>query len=318
MSQPQVSVVVCTYNRADILSRCLRALSQQDFPAEEYEILVVDNASTDHTRAVVGYFPREARGPEVRYLFQPQRGLSHARNLGAQQARAPVVTYVDDDAIATPGLVGEMARIFRDHPDAGVAGGRVELLLPEQLPSWYTEYFHGYYSHFDLGLAETTRVTEVWQYPFGANISYLRQALERAGWFNTVMGRVGKDSSGGEEIDATCRVAGLGYGVYYTPHAAVTHIILPSRLRREHIVRSAAAAGRNWAYYEVELLEGRARGLGQDLLALLATVRQLWQGRGSESEFLIAESKHRFQRAKFGRKLQYWLSGYRRQPQMAG
>jgi glycosyltransferase involved in cell wall biosynthesis len=318
MSSVQVSVVVCTYNRADILSRCLRALARQEFRPEEYEIVVVDNASTDHTAAVARYFPREAGGPEVRYLFEPRRGLSHARNMGAQQARGPVVTYVDDDAIAEPGLVREMNKVFREHPDAGVAGGRIELSLPDQLPGWYTEYFQGYYSHFDLGLAETTRVGEVWQYPFGANISYSRQALERAGWFNTRMGRVGKDSSGGEEIDATCRIAALGYGVYYVPHAAVTHVILPSRLRREHITRSASAAGKNWAYYEVELLQGKAAGVWKDAVALLATVGQLWRGRGSESEYLIAESKHRFQRAKLGRKLQYWLSGYRGRPQLAG
>lgn len=306
---PRISLVVCTYNRADILSRCLLAATRQSLPASEYEVVVVDNASTDHTRALVERVSG-ASAATVRYLHHAVKGLSHARNAGACAARGPVITYIDDDAIAHPSLLDEIVRTFDEHPDAGSVGGRIDLSLPDSLPRWYSDFFDGYYSKFDLGLPQTTKVTEVWQYPFGANISFRKAVLEEIGYFNTAMGRVGRDSSGGEELDACCRLARRGHGIYYNPAAVVKHIILPSRLHWSHITNTASAAGRNWAYYELELLKHNWQ-IRPDVLAYLATCKQMFLAAAKRSlhQFCISYSQHIFYRSKISRKLRYHVQG---------
>ena len=97
MSQPLISAIICTYNREQYLGLAIDSLLQQDFA--EFEVIVVDNASTDGTRQVV-----EARLPhaKLRYIYEPITGLSVARNTGAKIAQSSILAYLDDDAIATP------------------------------------------------------------------------------------------------------------------------------------------------------------------------------------------------------------------------
>ena len=303
--QPRISLVICTYNRADILPRCLMAAYRQTLPAPEYEVVVVDNASTDHTRHLVQQLAAPA-GLSVQYVYHAVKGLSHARNAGARAASTPIVTYIDDDAIAAPDLLWHICRTFDAYPRAGCVGGRIDIRLPPALPKWYSSFFDGYYSKFDLGLKETTKVTQLGEYPFGANISFRAEALERIGYFNTALGRIGKDYSGGEEIDAVIRLAAKGYEVFYNPAASVQHVVLPSRIRWQHISKSARAAGRNWAYYEMELLLGDRR-VHPDVLALLATVKEMatvvWKS--PRVSLPIAYSKHLFVRSKLARKIEY-------------
>jgi GT2 family glycosyltransferase len=266
----------------------------------------VDNASTDSTASIIQSFRSKAR---LRPVFCAEPGLSHARNAGARAARSPVLIFIDDDAMAGPDLVAAYLDLFDSHPLAGAAGGRIRLELPSTLPRWYGAEFDGYYSAFDLGFSSVTRVHEIWQYPFGANCAYRRQVLAEVGGFSTRLGRVGKDQAGGEEIDATIRVAARGGEVYFTPRAEVLHVIAPERLHAGHITRSARAAGRNWAYYEVELL-GQRPAPWLELAPLAAT---LWQMTGaargrSRHDRLLAYSKHLFYRSKFLRKLRYWAT----------
>ena len=313
--QTRLSLVICTYNRADILPRCLNAACRQTMAASGYEIIVVDNASTDHTGQLVRQIAAQAAVP-VKYVYHPEKGVSHARNAGAKAALAPIVTYIDDDAIAAPDMVWQIVRTFEEYPRAGCVGGRIDICLPDRLPGWYSSFFDGYYSQFDLGAKNTFRVSELWQYPFGANISFRAEALQQIGYFNTALGRMGKDFAGGEEIDAAIRLSRAGFEIFYNPAVAVKHIILPTRIRWQHIAKSAVAAGRNWAYYEMELLEGK-RTLTPDVLALLATIKEMATGvwKSPVTAVPIAYSKHLFIRSKLKRKLQYRLRGIeQRQP----
>ena len=272
------------------------AATAQSLAPADYEVILVDNASADHTRAIAD------RWPQVRYLYCPHRGLSQARNAGAHAARSPIVTYIDDDAIADPHLLEEVLKVFDAHADAGCVGGRIEICLPPSKPGWYSKDFAGYYSEFDPGHEDVAKVSELWEYPFGANASYRREALERIGYFNVRMGRVGKDTSGGEELDAEYRIAQAGYGIYYTPHARVEHVIMPDRLNWGHIASSARAAGRNWAYYELELmrLKWSIRG---DVRMWVGTVARMI----NRENYHVAHSQNIFYQAKVLRKLRYLL-----------
>lgn len=299
----RISLIICTHNRAEILPRCLSAARNQSLNPREYEIIVVDNGSADHTAAVVRPFLEARDGPGVRYLFYPQRGLSRARNVGASAARAPIAAYIDDDAIADADLLSSLIRVYDEHPDAGCVGGRIEICLPPELPRWYTKEFAGYYSAYEPGYCEVTRIVEAAEFPYGANVSYRRVALDKAGYFQTSMGRIGAGQSGGEELDLEFRLARLGYGIYYAPRARVQHIVFTERLRWSHIAGTARAAGRNWAYYEREL--GVPGQHVRDDLRWFAG--SLWRAARGQNR-CVAYSQSIFYRAKIMRKLRYALT----------
>jgi glycosyltransferase involved in cell wall biosynthesis len=132
---PRVSVIVPTFNRAERLGRLLDDLIGQrcDLP---YEILVVDNGSSDQTRAIVERASR--RTPHVRYLYEPRAGASNARNRGIEAARGAVLAFIDDDVRASADWVQRIARTFEAHPEIDCLGGRIEPLWPCEPPAWLT------------------------------------------------------------------------------------------------------------------------------------------------------------------------------------
>jgi glycosyltransferase involved in cell wall biosynthesis len=264
----QISLIICTYNRADLLPNCLVHATTQSLPSGGYEVIVVDNASSDHTQAIVQQFP------VVRYLYCATRGLSSARNTGVAASRAPLVAFIDDDCLADPNLLAELAATFALHSDAGCAGGAIDVRLPEPLPHWYAQQFAGYFGEYTPSASDIHRVTDLRQYPFGGNLAIRKQAILEAGYFSEKLGRVGANQAGGEELDLQHRIAQRGYGIYVNPKARVTHVILPRRMTWSHVVRSARAAGRNWAYYETELLHTNS-GVRHDLRLLIGAIARL-------------------------------------------
>jgi glycosyltransferase involved in cell wall biosynthesis len=306
MSDRSISLVVCTHNRADLLPRCLRAAAEQTVPFDDYELLVVDNGSTDHTTHIVERFQNRYRKHHIRYFYHSAPGLSEARKRAAAEARSPILHYIDDDAVPQPDLLERIRDTFDRFPQAAVVGGRIQVTLPECLPDWFSAYFSGYYSQFNLPYAGIVRLSDVTEFPFGANISFRREALARQGFFRTSLGRMGKDASGGEELDMTYRIHVSGGQVFYNPLALVNHLITPDRIRWDFIVQSAVAAGRNWAYYNNEILRSGGT-LKPDLKHWLATVKQMLQAGRQRSlpAYHEALSKNRFYGAKLLRGLQY-------------
>src|SRR5690349_21431211 len=126
----RISAIIPTYNRADYLGNAIQSLIEQTLPIEQYEILVIDNCSTDRTRQIV--CEDFAHVPNLRYIYEPVLGLSQARNTGWQQARGDYVAYLDDDAIASSQWLEKILFTFRTvTPIPGCVGGKVE-------PIWET------------------------------------------------------------------------------------------------------------------------------------------------------------------------------------
>jgi len=131
----EVSVIIPTHNRAASLDNLLIDLTAQD-GAVDFEILVVDNRSTDLTREVVER--HAARDRRVRYLFEENPGASCARNCGIAESRAPILAFIDDDVRPSHDWVASVAAAFRDHPEVDCIGGRVEPRWPSRPPRWLT------------------------------------------------------------------------------------------------------------------------------------------------------------------------------------
>jgi glycosyltransferase involved in cell wall biosynthesis len=136
-----VSVVVPTYNRRQLLAQTLNSLRQQKAGAIRYEVIVVDNDSSDDTPTVVAQF-REG-WPDLKYAHEPRRGVSHARNTGIGAAQADIIAFTDDDVEPQPTWVASIKQAFDAHPEVDCIGGRINARWTTAPPSWLTTSFWG-------------------------------------------------------------------------------------------------------------------------------------------------------------------------------
>ncbi len=256
MSDPQISAIICTHNRQAYLGAAIDSLLDQD--CDRFEVVVVDNGSTDGTKAVV-----EARlpHPRLRYIWEPVLGLSVARNTGANATRSPILAYLDDDAVASPQWLRTLLAAYETRDRLAVAGGKVTLLWPEgvQPPTWLSSGLAGNLGAYDLGTQwqdiQTPGLT-----PRGLNYSIRRGFLEQVGGFDTHLGRVGTKLLSNEELVMTEKALELGWQVAYIPEALAAHNVDPARLHRSWFLQRGWWQGISECYREQ--LAGRA-GLQQ-------------------------------------------------------
>jgi GT2 family glycosyltransferase len=239
------TVVICTHDRADVLPRAVEA-ALGEARAADADVLVVDNASTDGTPAVLDGLRREA-GERLRVVTEPVLGLSAARNRALAEASGAVTAFLDDDAVPRPGW---LAALLAPYDDTRVAcvGGRVVLRFPDAPPPWLVRELHPALSAYDLGDAPRAVRYGSADYPYGANISFRVAAARAAGGFSTRMGLRGTRQLQHEEIDLCYRLEAAGGEVRYAPDAVVDHWIAAERLtpdwllnRHWHGGQSAAA-----------------------------------------------------------------------------
>jgi glycosyltransferase involved in cell wall biosynthesis len=242
---PEVSVVLSTYNRADRLPAALNALLAQtgDVP---YEIIVVDNNSTDDTAAVVHPIARASAG-RVRYAFEPRQGLSHGRNAGIALARSPIIAFTDDDVRVSADWIQQLKRAFDEHPEAGYVGGRV---LPHWLappPSWLTTAHWAPLALQDYGSETHISGRERAVCLVGANLAFRQQVFARVGLFTASLGRV-KDGIGStEDHDLQLRAWRAGLNGLYIPSIVVAADVTPDRLEKRYHRRWHRGHGRHCA-----------------------------------------------------------------------
>ncbi len=246
MPPPRISAIICTHNRDEYLGAAIDTLLDQDF--DNYEVIVVDNASTDQTRAVV-----EARlsHPRLQYIYEATLGLSAARNAGAQAAQGEILAYLDDDAEASRGWLTALLEIYDQNPKVAIAGGRVTLIWPENhtQPAWLSVNMTGNLGAYDLG-NEITYITQPGLTPRGLNYSIKADFLEEIGGFDTKLGRVGKNLLSNEELYMTEKALKLDYQVAYLPHALVAHNVAPGRLAPTWFMRRSWWQGISECYRE--------------------------------------------------------------------
>jgi glucosyl-dolichyl phosphate glucuronosyltransferase len=244
----RVSVIVATWNRAELLARCLRALAAQTLPADQFEVLVVDNNSSDDTRAVV-----EASGPPVRYLFEARQGVSAARNTGLRAAAAPVVAFTDDDVVVPPDwLEALLARLETLPPEAAGVGGEVEPVWEVPPPEWLDPGYFGYLSA-RVSPDPTPRYLGEKDWLIECNVAYRRERLVEAGGLPEGLDRVGETLlSGGQVVNLV--LAHAGHPMFFDPAITVRHDVPASRMTLEWLRRRAFWEGVS-EHYKKQYLE---------------------------------------------------------------
>ncbi len=243
-----LSVIVCTRNRAELLRLCLEALVRQDdVTPDAYEVLVVDNGSTDGTKQVVE--AARERFQRVQYLYEARLGLSVARNAGVGRAAGAIVCFVDDDAVASADFVREILLSFEDPAVAGVAG-KITASWPDgAAPSWFTPRYENVVAQTSFG--ETTRWMKRNEFPFGANMSFRRKIFRQLGGFDENLGKRGENNIWGEEIDLCHRMQENGLHFLYNPRSCVNHIVGRSRATKRYFIESIFGKGVTEGYQKL-------------------------------------------------------------------
>lgn len=221
------------------MSDSIQCLLNQTLDENEYEIIVVDNASTDQTKDVVcdGF----SHVGNLSYIFEPQLGLSRARNTGWQKARGQYIAYLDDDATCPVDWLERMVKAFAEHPKVGVVGGKVKPKWEIEPPDWLDKEMEKWVSAIDW--SEEPLLLNDSQYLVGANIAYRSLFYDRLGGFCLDLGRKGNNLVSSEETDFSDKIKNLGYGIYYDPDIEVEHFIPSQRLTVRYFIRRAYGQG---------------------------------------------------------------------------
>lgn len=252
-----VTAVVCTHNpRDDYLRRTLSGLRRQTLDDNQWELLIVDNASDSYLSEQIDL----SWHPNGRVVREDRVGLTYARLRSFHEAEAPVIVYIDDDNVLAPGYLERVAELFESHPEIGALGGKA---LPEyevEPPDWFDDV------GMDLGCRDLGDEVEIASWsdippdersypecaPIGAGLciraeayeSYVDSAARDAR--RTALGRAGENLASGEDNDIVMTLLEDGWSVGYFPSLELTHLIPEERVTPDYLAEMAESSNRTW------------------------------------------------------------------------
>ena len=179
----KISVIICTYNRAESLKRALNSIIEMSVPEDlSWELIIVDNNSSDNTKEVVEKFKTES-GLNVSYVFEKEQGLSNARNRGVKEAKGEIIAFIDDDVIVDRNWLINIHKAFEIYNPV-VIGGKVLIHIESPVPKWFSNAVSDPLGGFDRG--DNIIVADN-QYNgmigIGANMSFKREIFDKVGFF---------------------------------------------------------------------------------------------------------------------------------------
>ena len=255
-----VSVNICTYNRCSMLGMALESvLSQQMQEGLRYEVIVVDNNSTDETRQLVESVI--ARGHEnLRYLFEGRQGLSYARNAAVVAARAPILAFTDDDVRVEPDWVETIKVMLDRHPEVDCVGGKVLPRWISRRPSWLTSEHWAPLGIVDYGPQPFYVNAEHRLCLLTANMAIRKDALERVGSFQPALQRVQNRVGSMEDHELQVRLWDDHRQGLYAPELIVTSPVVAERLSKKYHRRWRLGHGHFYAMARLEEMERSQSG----------------------------------------------------------
>ncbi len=250
LQEVDVSIIIGSYNRAEMLAQTLASLTALDTQLDSgdhftYEVVVIDNASTDNTQEIISnYTSDDQRGTatQVRGFFEEQAGVTYARNCGIHASVGKWIAFHDDDQKAHPRWLAELINLA-DRRNLKIAGGAVQLLLPESNTRVLSPQLRQL-------LGEKVGMTT--EQPYGRkripgtnNLLVRRSILDEVGIFDT------RIKNGGEDAELYRRIRTAGYQAWFTPKAIVYHIIPEARMENEYMRWTATRIGHHLALREL-------------------------------------------------------------------
>jgi glycosyltransferase involved in cell wall biosynthesis len=228
-----LSVIICTYNRDKYIYGVLKSIAENNFPYSGYEIVLINNNSTDNTEAECRRFQVDFTSANFHYFVEKEQGLSYARNRGIKEAKGEILIYVDDDATVNRVYLQTVADFFSANSFAAAGGGPIIPVYETKEPVWMSHFTRilitGYkYEGKKIGKFKNGK------FPGGGNAAYRKQVFEKIGLFNTNLGRKGNSLIGAEEKDIFDRMYINRMDFYYLPTMILYHIIPATKLTNDY------------------------------------------------------------------------------------
>lgn len=236
-----LTIVICTYNRSNLLKKCLLSLKRQVLQNKNTEIVVIDNSSTDNTKKVTTSFA--GKDKKIRYFVEKKIGLSYARNRGWSEAKGDFVAYIDDDSIADKQWIKNILRFIKTNPKATVFGGPYFALNKKELPSWLppevAQDTHG----------KRKKILEKNEFLSGTNMIYQRKLIKKNDGFSVNLGMSGKKMGYGEETELQIRLKKKNIDIYYDPKIIVYHLFDKRKMSFSWLIKAGFSNGQSSYHY---------------------------------------------------------------------
>ena len=214
---PEISVIVCTHNRSSMLADCINSLLNQNIDLENFEILIVDNNSTDNTKDITAEFCK--KHSNIKYFFEQTIGYSSPRNCGWKNASGKIVAYIDDDEIAAPNWIENIINSFQIEEKPDIIGGICEVKYDETPPEWFTNSMGATNKNRQKGLLNHRADS----YLGCGNIALKKDVLEKLNGFSNDFNMKDGFLMMGEDTDICQRAKSAGFRLYYNPEIIICH-----------------------------------------------------------------------------------------------
>jgi glycosyltransferase involved in cell wall biosynthesis len=289
---PFVSVIIPTYNRAQMVGITLESFFNQNYPTDRYEIIVVDNNSSDNTKQVVDEWGSRAPVPLI-YVFEGRQGVHYARNTAFKHSSGDILYYTDDDMIAAPDLLAEIIKPFYFDPRVASVTGRVLPRWAEQPPKWVIDYC------FNAMLSLQDRRESLIISPddcgvYSCHQAMRREAFERSGGFNPE--NTAGEWIGDGETGLNIKLKELGYLFGFIGSSITYHMIPSSRMTQVYVNKRLANQGNCDSYTAFQRgIYSRPR---LALHILFHGARMIWHSIEFLGKFVLGSGSWRISRGK--------------------
>lgn len=240
-----VSIIIPTYNRAKLIGVTIQSFLEQNYPKENYEIIVVNNNSIDNTEEVIKQFVNNSIGVKLHYIFEPRQGVHYARNTAAKMAKFELLYFTDDDMIADKELLSEILKPFQFDSKVAVATGKVLPKWEDKPPKWILKHCNNYLlsllsPDYDFIVADSI------SYLYSCHQTIRRDVFFQVEGFNPeyTKGKYMGDGESGLNI----KVRKLGYKFGYNGKSVIFHIIPKTRFSQAYLNKRFENNGRAHAY----------------------------------------------------------------------
>ncbi|MBO7255147.1 MAG: glycosyltransferase family 2 protein [Paludibacteraceae bacterium] len=240
----KISVIICTYNREKYLYNVLKSIAQNSISKDSFEILVIDNNSTDNTKIVYEQFKNDFSQINSTYIFEQHQGLSYARNRGIKESHGEILIYVDDDALVNAEYLQNYLDFFEKNKNIYAAGGPIIPLYETQEPKWMSFYTKQLLTAY-LYKGERIKPFKKSEFPGGGNAAYRKCIFDKTGFFNTELGRKGDNLASAEEKDIFDKMRSQNMQIFYLPKSILYHIIPQKKLEKPYFNKLTFAIGRS-------------------------------------------------------------------------
>lgn len=232
--EPEISVVIGTYNRGDVLRHAIESLMNQDSAGTRYEVIVVDNNSTDNTRTVVENLRAKWPSHNLIYCFEGTQGVSHARNRGIAIARGRLIAFTDDDIRPARNWIAAIHRSFEKFPEADCIGGKVLPQSSTRFPVWLTKINWTPLALLDLGDQPIDLHVRSGPGLVAANLAVRASVFSDVGLFHPQLQRVGSSIGSMEDHEFQLRLNAARKRLMYLPELVVHAHVLAERLTKDY------------------------------------------------------------------------------------